>query len=70
LKEKGGPRKVANVLDPKKSQNLGIILSTIKYSLPEIQRAILTLNEDILNTDLSKQLADFAPSQEDVSIPF
>ncbi len=33
LLEKGGPKKIANIIDPKKSQNLGIILSTLKHPL-------------------------------------
>ena len=60
-------KRIANIVDPKKSQNLGIILATIKISFEEIKSAVVRVDDDILNQMLLKQLADYAPSQEDVN---
>lgn len=63
--EKPAKEVAFSVLDPKKQQNVGIFMKTLKISHEALEEAILTLNEDILTTEMTLKLLDNLPDDED-----
>src|SRR5690606_4711495 len=54
-------------LEPRRLQNVGIFLSTLKIDSQTLIEAILMLNEDILTADLIPKLLDNLPTAEEIS---
>eukprot|EP01117_Protostelium_nocturnum_P009033 TRINITY_DN3242_c0_g1_i3.p1 TRINITY_DN3242_c0_g1~~TRINITY_DN3242_c0_g1_i3.p1 ORF type:complete len:1020 (-),score=448.76 TRINITY_DN3242_c0_g1_i3:7-3015(-) len=57
---------IVTVVDSKKAQNLGIILSKMKTTDQQLKNAILSVDEDVLDSTAIKQLANFAPTTEEL----
>ncbi|KAI5421956.1 formin-like protein 1 [Lathyrus oleraceus] len=53
------------VLDPKKSQNISILLRAVNVTVEEVCEALLEGVTDTLNTDLLESLLKMAPSKEE-----
>lgn len=58
--------KVTNLLDPKKSQNVGILLTTIKHSFSTIREAIITGDSAILPVSSAISLLKLLPTDDEV----
>ena len=56
-----------SVIDPKKSNNLTIMLSKFKMPFSEIRKAILAADNRVLNLDRLLLLEPFLPSTEDIN---
>ncbi|KAI3959965.1 hypothetical protein MKX01_030256 [Papaver californicum] len=73
VKEGGGvrpgglpsPNQENRVLDPKKSQNISILLRALNVTIEEVCEALLEGNTDTLGTDLLESLLKMAPSKEE-----
>lgn len=55
------------IVDAKRSQNVGIFLSTIKLSAHEIKDMLLKLDEKHLDFDTATRLLENSPSPEEVN---
>ncbi|KAL8122230.1 formin-like protein 1 [Apium graveolens] len=53
------------VLDPKKSQNIAILLRALNVTVDEVCEALLEGNSDTLGTELLESLLKMAPSKEE-----
>ncbi|KAJ9187234.1 hypothetical protein P3X46_002716 [Hevea brasiliensis] len=53
------------VLDPKKSQNIAILLRALNVTIDEVCEALLEGNSDTLGTDLLDSLLKMAPTKEE-----
>ncbi|XP_076886088.1 formin-like protein 2 [Bidens hawaiensis] len=53
------------VLDPKKSQNIAILLRAVNVTIEEVCDALLEGNADTLGTDLLESLLKMAPTKEE-----
>nr|GMD96654.1 formin-like protein 2 [Ipomoea batatas] len=53
------------VLDPKKSQNIAILLRALNVTVDEVCEALLEGNADILGTELLESLLKMAPTKEE-----
>ncbi|XP_019176772.1 PREDICTED: formin-like protein 1 [Ipomoea nil] len=53
------------VLDPKKSQNIAILLRALNVTIDEVCEALLEGNADILGTELLESLLKMAPTKEE-----
>jgi diaphanous 1 len=58
---------VTTLLDITRAQNVGIMLSRIKLTFPEIRRAILEVNDIKLSVDELKAIVKQLPTDEEVS---
>ncbi|KAI3935262.1 hypothetical protein MKW92_013250 [Papaver armeniacum] len=59
------PNQENRVLDPKKSQNISILLRALNVTIEEVCEALLEGNTDTLGTDLLESLLKMAPSKEE-----
>ncbi|MCL7043834.1 hypothetical protein MKW94_024308 [Papaver nudicaule] len=59
------PNQENRVLDPKKSQNISILLRALNVTIDEVCEALLEGNTDTLGTDLLESLLKMAPSKEE-----
>ncbi|KAK3031831.1 hypothetical protein RJ639_035968 [Escallonia herrerae] len=59
------PRQENRVLDPKKSQNIAILLRAINVTVEEVCEALLEGNADTLGTELLESLLKMAPTKEE-----
>ncbi|KAK2966611.1 hypothetical protein RJ640_025296 [Escallonia rubra] len=59
------PMQENRVLDPKKSQNIAILLRAINVTIEEICEALLEGNADTLGTELLESLLKMAPTKEE-----
>ncbi len=57
-----------SVLDPRRAQNVGILLTKFKCSNEELKEAILTMNESVLDLETMNQLIKYVPKKEEVLI--
>ncbi|KAL9380284.1 hypothetical protein Peur_025941 [Populus x canadensis] len=53
------------VLDPKKSQNIAILLRALNVTIEEVCEALLEGNSDTLGTELLESLSKMAPTKEE-----
>ncbi|CAK9183215.1 unnamed protein product [Ilex paraguariensis] len=73
LASKDGPRRSIlpsidqenRVLDPKKSQNIAILLRALNVTIDEVCEALLEGNADTLGTELLESLLKMAPTKEE-----
>ncbi|XP_010242489.1 PREDICTED: formin-like protein 1 [Nelumbo nucifera] len=59
------PNQENRVLDPKKSQNIAILLRALNVTVEEVCEALLEGNTDTLGTDLLESLLRMAPTKEE-----
>jgi hypothetical protein len=59
------PGQENKVLDPKKSQNISILLRAINVTIEEVCEALLEGNSDTLGTELLESLLKMAPTKEE-----
>ncbi|OVA10664.1 Formin [Macleaya cordata] len=59
------PNQENRVLDPKKSQNIAILLRALNVTIDEVCEALLEGNTDTLGTDLLESLLKMAPTKEE-----
>ncbi|XP_076915991.1 uncharacterized protein LOC143575525 [Bidens hawaiensis] len=59
------PSHETRVLDPKKSQNISILLRAVNVTIEEVCDALLEGNADTLGTDLLESLLKMAPTKEE-----
>ncbi|KAM7521929.1 hypothetical protein LguiA_011831 [Lonicera macranthoides] len=59
------PSQENRVLDPKKSQNISILLRAINVTIEEVCEALLEGNADTLGTELLESLLKMAPTKEE-----
>ncbi|KAN0009757.1 hypothetical protein ACTFIU_007058 [Dictyostelium citrinum] len=57
-----------NILDPKRSQAISIMLSRFKMSFSDLSKAITNLDESKLNLEDAKSLLKFVPTQEEIEL--
>ena len=55
------------VIDPKKSNNVTIMLSRFKMPFSEIKKAIISVNLEVLNLEKLMLIEPFLPSSEDIN---
>ncbi|KAJ1920783.1 hypothetical protein IWQ60_006918 [Tieghemiomyces parasiticus] len=61
--EEGGPREPVSVLDPKRAHNVNLMLGRLKqYTFPDLRRAILRCDNEILTENVLKQLLTYIPT--------
>eukprot|EP01113_Clastostelium_recurvatum_P012737 TRINITY_DN1662_c0_g1_i1.p1 TRINITY_DN1662_c0_g1~~TRINITY_DN1662_c0_g1_i1.p1 ORF type:complete len:1111 (-),score=430.35 TRINITY_DN1662_c0_g1_i1:87-3266(-) len=65
------PKEVARkrdvtIIDPKRAQNVGIMLSRFKCSIKDISQALLTLDVSLLDLETVTQLVKYIPQQEEL----
>ncbi|PRP74983.1 hypothetical protein PROFUN_07376 [Planoprotostelium fungivorum] len=56
---------VVTVVDSKKAQNVGIVLSRLHLTKEQVREAILRVDGDVLDGNTASQLANYAPTSED-----
>lgn len=59
------PNQENQVLDPKKSQNIAILLRALNVTIDEVCEALLEGNTDTLGTELLESLLKMAPTKEE-----
>ncbi|KAL6209067.1 hypothetical protein ACLB2K_020010 [Fragaria x ananassa] len=59
------PKQENRVLDPKKSQNIAILLRALNVTIEEVCEALLEGNADALGTELLESLLKMAPTKEE-----
>ncbi|CBI24709.3 unnamed protein product, partial [Vitis vinifera] len=59
------PNQENRVLDPKKSQNIAILLRALNVTIDEVCEALLEGNTDTLGTELLESLLKMAPTKEE-----
>ncbi|XP_031286124.1 formin-like protein 2 [Pistacia vera] len=59
------PNQENRVLDPKKSQNIAILLRALNVTIDEVCEALLEGNSDTLGTELLESLLKMAPTKEE-----
>lgn len=59
------PKQENRVLDPKKAQNIAILLRAVNVTREEVCEALLEGNTDMLGTDLLESLSKMAPTKEE-----
>ncbi|KAL5794440.1 hypothetical protein ACOSP7_003034 [Xanthoceras sorbifolium] len=59
------PNQENRVLDPKKAQNIAILLRALNVTIEEVCEALLEGNADTLGTELLESLLKMAPSKEE-----
>ncbi|KAB1218157.1 Formin-like protein 1 [Morella rubra] len=59
------PNQESRVLDPKKSQNIAILLRALNVTIDEVCEALLEGNSDTLGTELLESLLKMAPTKEE-----
>eukprot|EP01112_Ceratiomyxa_fruticulosa_P001576 TRINITY_DN11759_c0_g1_i1.p1 TRINITY_DN11759_c0_g1~~TRINITY_DN11759_c0_g1_i1.p1 ORF type:complete len:431 (+),score=138.76 TRINITY_DN11759_c0_g1_i1:114-1406(+) len=64
--EKAKPAGPIQIIDPKLGQNLSILLSRFKQSLPELVEGLRNINESMFERDIIKQFIALQPSKEDL----
>jgi len=66
----GTPAKPKNVslLDPRRAQNIAIMLARFKMTYPEIRRAIETVDETVLTVDNLVALKGYIPQPDEVQL--
>lgn len=65
-----GAKKNVSVLDPRRAQNVGILLTKFKCTNEELKEAILTMNESVLDLETMNQLIKYVPQSEEVCLIF
>ena len=67
-----GPAKptAVSIVDGRRSQNVGIFLSTMKLSNAEIKKAVITIDEKYINAEVATRLLDNCPKDEEVLLFF
>lgn len=65
-KEKSNKPTMAHLVEGRRSQNVGIFLSTIKLSPREIKDVVLKLDEKIIDYDTAVRLLENCPTQDEV----
>nr|KAI8741334.1 formin [Biomphalaria glabrata] len=58
----------AKVISPKRSQAVGILLSSLKLDFPEIEEAIVNLDTSILDLEKFKAIYDNRPDAEEIKL--
>jgi len=66
--EKKEKKKVAQLIDPRRSQNLSIFLQTLKRSPYELKGDILSVNWEVLNLEVTKQLRMYVPAKDELAL--
>ncbi|GAB2298176.1 hypothetical protein Dimus_032248 [Dionaea muscipula] len=59
------PKQENRVLDPKKAQNIAILLRAVNVTSEEVRDALLEGNADMLGTELLESLSKMAPTKEE-----
>ncbi|PRQ25294.1 putative concanavalin A-like lectin/glucanase domain, formin, FH2 domain-containing protein [Rosa chinensis] len=59
------PKQENRVLDPKKSQNIAILLRALNVTIEEVCEALIEGNADALGTELLESLLKMAPTKEE-----
>ncbi|KAG6668824.1 formin-like protein 1 [Carya illinoinensis] len=59
------PNQESRVLDPKKSQNIAILLRALNVTIEEVCEALLEGNSDTLGSELLESLLKMAPTKEE-----
>ncbi|KAL9261026.1 Formin-like protein [Drosera capensis] len=59
------PKQENGVLDPKKAQNIAILLRAVNVTREEVCEALLEGNTDMLGTELLESLSKMAPTKEE-----
>lgn len=59
------PKQENRVLDPKKAQNIAILLRAVNVTREEVCEALLEGNTDMLGTELLESLSKMAPTKEE-----
>ncbi|RUS88513.1 hypothetical protein EGW08_003771 [Elysia chlorotica] len=54
------------IMDQKKAYNISILLGHLKMSVPEVKRALYSMDEKALAPELLRQLLAFAPSKPEI----
>ncbi|GFW41966.1 formin-2 [Trichonephila clavipes] len=62
------PTKVAKLLDQKRSQNVGILISSLHLDLSEIQNALYNFDTSIISTDTLQSVYDARPTPDELQI--
>eukprot|EP00026_Physarum_polycephalum_P002187 Phypoly_transcript_02192.p1 GENE.Phypoly_transcript_02192~~Phypoly_transcript_02192.p1 ORF type:complete len:950 (+),score=214.97 Phypoly_transcript_02192:198-2852(+) len=62
-----GAKKNVSVLDPRRAQNVGILLTKFKCSNDELRNAILTMNESVLDLETMNQLIKYVPTTDEIT---
>ena len=60
---------VLHLLDPKKAQNLGILLTSIRATYPDIRRAIVSQDSGVLSVGNAISLIKLLPTEDEVFFP-
>jgi hypothetical protein len=55
------------VLDPRRAQNVGILLTKFKCSNDELRDAILKMNESVLDLETMNQLIKYVPTTDEIT---
>ena len=55
-------------MDGRRSQNVGIFLSTMKLNNSEIKKAVIHVDEKYINLETAQRLFDNCPKDEEVSL--
>jgi hypothetical protein len=61
---------VLHLLDPKKAQNLGILLTSIRAPYSEIRRAIVSQDSEVLSVGNAISLIKLLPTEDEVRAAF
>jgi hypothetical protein len=62
-----GAKKNVSVLDPRRAQNVGILLTKFKCNNDELRDAILTMNESVLDLETMDQLIKYVPTTDEMT---
>ena len=67
--EKGAKKQLVSLLDPKRSQNVGIMLSQFgKLTFAEVRNRVADLDEELLTSEKLTMMINFAPQPDEVKL--
>ncbi|ESO96477.1 hypothetical protein LOTGIDRAFT_159891 [Lottia gigantea] len=64
-KKKDKTKQVAKIIDAKRSQTIGIFLSSLKLEMADIENAILNLDTSVIDQDKLKTIYDMKPTDDE-----
>ncbi|KAL3874749.1 hypothetical protein ACJMK2_037720 [Sinanodonta woodiana] len=66
IRSKSVTKQVAKIIDPKKSQTVGIFLSSLRLEMSEVEHAILTFDTSVLNEEKLRHIYEHRGNEEEI----
>ncbi|KAK3581849.1 hypothetical protein CHS0354_009737 [Potamilus streckersoni] len=66
IRSKSVAKQVAKIIEPKKSQTVGIFLSSLRMEMSEVEHAILTFDTSVLNEEKLRHIYEHRGTEEEI----